>query len=871
MNGARIQIPADAALGDIDVHVGYELAAPGAFRTEAISAGATTVSKTLVVNVANGGPTTFNKLVTITIPYDTVAANGLPPAVLYWDQDANRYRAVSVIGLDRDKGTVTFQSSHFSRFTAVVVKALGTSAPPIDTGFRLRVNSILSRNFGSYSFGGHCMAFASMSVHYFSLKKTNPLFDFAQEGIIQSAQGATNATLTEVTLDDELTRTALSFTYSLLANKWDAMASSVLPPNRSESDTGWLMIYSMILTGDPVFLYFGGGGTAHAVVVYAYDATNAQFKIYDSNFPLDEQTFNWTERTGFGSYSISDGTYRLFNQIGYASDATFGSPSEFQKIISDWETGKLQDYFSHLSLIDQSGVTRLLSYASAVIIDVPTQGTQTITGHFNKPNGSADSTYLHIFVDGKREFVSAPVIASSGSFTLTFSPKLTRATEILLFVSDNPKRHDSKLYAFGKFYARPANSIPVANFTTSASAASPNQVISFNPVASADSDGSITTYAWDFGDGQTSSGSTNTTVTHSYAAAGAYVVTLTVTDNQGATNIVTATVSVTALAPSVSGISPTTATVSTLATFTVTGQNLPLTAVMALAGGACQTPSNQSSVAFTVVCTPGAVAGSQIVTISTAVSGGTVIDASRSITVSAASVPPPPSTATGLLPDTGVTANQCYQAGSDVLVSCTSAGAIALNAQQDGMIGRDVSNPDNADGNLGFSYSTVGNYPVTDCVKDNITGLMWEGKPATGLRAASNMYTNFDDPTAAQIWDGTAHVNPTQEQIDAATNTVGYKNTVNASALCGYTDWRLPTVDELQSLVDYSRVVFPKPTIDITWFPNTANNLYWSASAYVTSTYVPYPVLAWYIDFGTGRVDCYIHGRSQPGRVRLVR
>jgi hypothetical protein len=259
------------------------------------------------------------------------------------------------------------------------------------------------------------------------------------------------------------------------------------------------------------------------------------------------------------------------------------------------------------------------------------------------------------------------------------------------------------------------------------------------------------------------------------------------------------------------------------------------------------------------------------VTISTAVSGGTVIDASRSITVSAASVPPPPSTATGLLPDTGVTANQCYQAGIDVLVSCTSAGAIALYAQQDGMIGRDVSNPDNADGNLGFSYSTVGNYPVTDCVKDNITGLMWEGKPATGLRAASNMYTNFDDPTAAQIWDGTAHVNPTQEQIDAATNTVGYKNTVNASALCGYTDWRLPTVDELQSLVDYSRVVFPKPTIDITWFPNTANNLYWSASAYVTSTYVPYPVLAWYIDFGTGRVDCYIHGRSQPGRVRLVR
>ncbi|CAM2005199.1 PKD domain-containing protein [Acanthopleuribacter pedis] len=60
-----------------------------------------------------------------------------------------------------------------------------------------------------------------------------------------------------------------------------------------------------------------------------------------------------------------------------------------------------------------------------------------------------------------------------------------------------------------------------------------NQNISFSANGSTDADGTITAYRWDFGDGQTGSGA-NTN--HRYAAAGTYRVTLTVTDNEGATD-----------------------------------------------------------------------------------------------------------------------------------------------------------------------------------------------------------------------------------------------------------------------------------------------------------------------------------------------
>ncbi len=80
------------------------------------------------------------------------------------------------------------------------------------------------------------------------------------------------------------------------------------------------------------------------------------------------------------------------------------------------------------------------------------------------------------------------------------------------------------------------NAAPVANFTSSVS----GLTVSFTD-SSTDSDGSIASRSWDFGDSTTS---TATNPSKTYSAAGTYSVKLTVTDNGGATNTKTASVTV---------------------------------------------------------------------------------------------------------------------------------------------------------------------------------------------------------------------------------------------------------------------------------------------------------------------------------------
>ena len=77
----------------------------------------------------------------------------------------------------------------------------------------------------------------------------------------------------------------------------------------------------------------------------------------------------------------------------------------------------------------------------------------------------------------------------------------------------------------------------------------------------------------------------------------------------------------------------------------------------------------------------------------------------------------------------------------------------------------------------------------------------------------------------------------------------------------GYSDWRLPTPQELLTIVDNSKY---GPAIDTSYFPGTPSNYFWSSSTYVNST-----SSAWCVYFSSGGVGN--NYKPSSGYVRCVR
>ena len=80
--------------------------------------------------------------------------------------------------------------------------------------------------------------------------------------------------------------------------------------------------------------------------------------------------------------------------------------------------------------------------------------------------------------------------------------------------------------------------------------------------------------------------------------------------------------------------------------------------------------------------------------------------------------------------------------------------------------------------------------------------------------------------------------------------------------LGGYSGWRLPNVQELQSIVDYGINYSGNiPVVNGTYFPNTKSALYWSSTVGAFNT-----ERSWHVSFTSGQVD-----RSDKSQVRYVR
>ena len=145
------------------------------------------------------------------------------------------------------------------------------------------------------------------------------------------------------------------------------------------------------------------------------------------------------------------------------------------------------------------------------------------------------------------------------------------------------------------------------------------------------------------------------------------------------------------------------------------------------------------------------------------------------------------------------------------------------------------------------------------CVRDNRRNLVWEVKTRDGgLRDAAHLYSWYDPSLGGR--GGARDGGRCSGGIDC--DTRAYLAEVNRRALCGFSDWRLPSKLELQTLVAFSDS--GGASIDLEYFPATAASWYWSASADDSR-----PGYAWYVLFRNGIPLNDL--KTRPKHVRLVR
>lgn len=244
------------------------------------------------------------------------------------------------------------------------------------------------------------------------------------------------------------------------------------------------------------------------------------------------------------------------------------------------------------------------------------------------------------------------------------------------------------------------------------------------------------------------------------------------------------------------------------------------------------------------------------------------------------------------VPDTGQ--DRCANA-SNALVACTvdNSGPDAAYPGQDGRFGRDAKRTVDTltrigGGEAGFDYSKIANNGADlgpgvglalgpkpsdwACTRDNITGLIWEVKvdDPSHLRHAGWIYSWYDSNDKTNGGNpGFASITalPTYSpwcKTDRRCDTEKFVADVNAQSLCGKSDWRMPSVRELLTLVHSGKL---EGYIDQLYFPNTPREAFYHSDTSMAES-PEYAMFVWHGASWWGRKDAYAVNVLS---VRLVR
>ncbi|MFH0995462.1 MAG: DUF1566 domain-containing protein [Pseudomonadota bacterium] len=191
------------------------------------------------------------------------------------------------------------------------------------------------------------------------------------------------------------------------------------------------------------------------------------------------------------------------------------------------------------------------------------------------------------------------------------------------------------------------------------------------------------------------------------------------------------------------------------------------------------------------------------------------------------------------VPDTGQT--KCYNA--TVEIPCPSPGQPFYGQDANYTINPMSYTKLDGSGNVLPDSATA-----WAMVKDIVTGLIWEMK--TNMDGNSD-YSNPHDADNLYTWYNS---NQTTNGGNAGTpgegtDTEDFINALNSTHFGGYSDWRLPSINELDSIVNCD-IPYPGLSINTSYFPNTFAFLYWSSNTSASST-----TNAWGVTFNYGHVS----------------
>ena len=269
-----------------------------------------------------------------------------------------------------------------------------------------------------------------------------------------------------------------------------AYSSTAIGPRTTVSGTGidWSLTRGAFMVGDTI--YYGlATGTFYKA---SFDGTTVGTPV--AGDPYDDPTWSNVQNGSGGTYQGTISAY--YGQLKNVTGAFFNGGRMYYSLVGDATLH--YRYFT-----PDSGILGAEQFNAT-------------GGSFSNVSGefvSGTSLYYANKSDGTLHRTTFTNGVISGTDTAVSGPAI-----------DGNDWRARSLFAYGN--AGFTNQAPTASFTKSCT----NLSCQFDGSGSSDPDGSVVSYAWNFGDGSTGTG---VSPSHGYATAGTYTVTLTVTDDRG--------------------------------------------------------------------------------------------------------------------------------------------------------------------------------------------------------------------------------------------------------------------------------------------------------------------------------------------------